>query len=157
MRYVRGSMLGVTIVSLAISAACGQVRTGGSLGVRQTLGGPGVLIPASLGLARGRNLFHSFAQFDIPDGGSATFSGPSSIHNVLARVTGGTASQINGRLACDIDGAYVCLINPAGLVLGANGTLEEWNSFEATTADSVGVKDEGRLTDNPTRSSDTTF
>src|SRR5256714_3016457 len=149
MRYVRGSMLGVTIVSLAISAACGQVRTGGSLGVRQTLGGPGVLIPASLGLARGRNLFHSFAQFDIPDGGSATFSGPSSIHNVLARVTGGTASQINGRLACDIDGANLYLINPAGIVFGANGTLDVRGSFVATTADSVGLADGGRVVVDP--------
>src|SRR5258706_11246478 len=96
MRYVRGSMLGVTIVSLAISAAFGQVRTDGSLGARQTLAGPDVLIPASLGLTRGGDLFPSVAQFDIPGGGSASFSGPSAVYHGPAPGKGGTGAQTNG-------------------------------------------------------------
>src|SRR5437016_2213453 len=109
MRKIYGG-LAVVGVLLGVSAASGQVKTDGSLGARQMLAGPNFAIPASLGQTRGGNLFHSFSQFDIPDGGSATFSGPTSIRNVLARVTGGQASQINGRLASDIDGANVYLI-----------------------------------------------
>ncbi|MDB5318632.1 MAG: filamentous hemagglutinin family N-terminal domain protein [Phycisphaerales bacterium] len=146
-----GVALGFGVWLLGISSGRAQVRTDGTLGARQTLAGPDVLIPSSLGQVRGGNLFHSFAQFDVADGGSATFSGGSSIHNVLARVTGGAASQINGRLACDIDGANVYLINPAGIVFGANGSLDVRGSFVATTADSVGLKDGGRFVANPAR------
>src|SRR5215208_648055 len=47
-------------------------------------------VAADRGRAAGGNLFHSFSQFSIPAGESATFSGPASVTNVLARVTGGT-------------------------------------------------------------------
>jgi filamentous hemagglutinin family protein len=133
------------VALILTTAASGQVKTDGSLGARQTPPGPHFAIPASLGQTRGANLFHSFEQFDIPTGGSATFSGPASVHNVLARVTGGQPSQIDGRLACDIDGANLYLINPAGLVFGANATLDLRGSFVATTADVLHLKDGGKF------------
>src|SRR5258706_9244918 len=107
--------VGIVVLFFGTLMGSAQVRTDGTLGARQTLAGPDVLIPASLGQVRGGNLFHSFAQFDVADGGSATFSGGSSIRNVLARGTGGGASQINGRLVFDIVGGDVYLINPAGV------------------------------------------
>src|SRR5258706_5938428 len=93
--------VGIVVLFFGTLMGSAQVRTDGTLGARQTLAGPDVLIPASLGQVRGGNLFHSFAQFDVADGGAATVSGGSSVCNVLARVTGGAALQSNWRLASD--------------------------------------------------------
>jgi large exoprotein involved in heme utilization and adhesion len=42
------------------------------------------------GAIRGANLFHSFEEFNVSEGGGASFYSPSAeIQNILARVTGG--------------------------------------------------------------------
>src|SRR5690349_6755108 len=104
----------------ALSGAA--VVTDGTLGARGPVGLSGGIysIPASLGQTRGPNLFHSFSQLDLTQGQTASFSGPSSIQNVLARVTGGAASSIDGTLQCTIPGANFYLINPAGVMFGPN-------------------------------------
>src|SRR4051812_9050457 len=48
------------------------------------------------GMQRGNNLFHSFADFNVPTSGQANFYGPASTANVLTRVTGGSPSTIDG-------------------------------------------------------------
>ena len=45
-----------------------QITIDGSLGPRQTLTGPNFTIGADLGQIRGRNLFHSFGQFNVRTG-----------------------------------------------------------------------------------------
>ena len=45
-------------------------------------------ITADLGYQLGPNLFHSFGRFNLDKGFEAVFSGPSDVHNILARVTG---------------------------------------------------------------------
>src|SRR5437867_2575096 len=104
----------VLLVSLGLFALSAndfaQTATDGSLGPKQSSTSLNSTFPANLGQTRGQNLFHSFSDFNIPAGGSATFTGPASIKNVLARVTGGRPSQINGRLACDIPSANLYLI-----------------------------------------------
>src|SRR2546425_4492718 len=51
--------------------------------------------------SKGNNLFHSLRLFSVPTAatapGSATFTGPSTIANIVSRVTGGQASTIDGR------------------------------------------------------------
>jgi filamentous hemagglutinin family protein len=42
-----------------------------------------------------RNLFHSFSQFNVQTGESATFTGPGSIASISSRVTGGQRSLID--------------------------------------------------------------
>src|SRR5258706_7342073 len=108
---------------LAALPASGQVRTDGTLGARQSLTGANVIVAHTLGQVRGANLFHSFEEFNVPADGSVTFSGPGAIHNVLARVTGGSASHIDGALRCDISNANRFLMNPAGVIFGAGATL----------------------------------
>jgi filamentous hemagglutinin family protein len=88
---------------LAVSQA--QMTLDGSLGRRGPLAGPHYRIGAELGQLRGSNLFHSFGQFNVPTGGSATFTGPTTIANILSRVTGGQPSAIDGVLRSEIAGA----------------------------------------------------
>src|SRR5919198_4344980 len=95
---------------LAISQA--QITLDGSLGPRGPLTGPNYRIGAELGQIRGRNLFHSFGQFNVPTGGSATFTGPNSIANIVGRVTGGEASSGDGTIASTIPHANLFLLNP---------------------------------------------
>jgi filamentous hemagglutinin family protein len=127
----------VLILTLLTRPATAQVKTDGSLGPKTAVAGPDFKLPASLGKQVGPNLFHSFEEFSIPTGGSATFQGPESVQNVLARVTGGKASNIAGRLSCDIPAANLYLINPAGVVFGPGATLDVQGSFAVTTADQI--------------------
>ena len=134
-------------IGLALFAclAQGQVVLDGSLGTGGAIAGPNYSVPASLGKTVGNNLFHSFSQFNLATGETATFSGPNNIQNVLARVTGGHASSIDGTILCTIPGANFFLINPFGIMFGPNARVNVSGSFVATTADHVGLAGGGRF------------
>ena len=59
------------------------------------------LISEELGARAGPNLFHSFERFDVRSGETATFEADLPTDHVLARVTGGTQSQIFGSAPLD--------------------------------------------------------
>jgi len=149
-----------TTISLAIAGALcagtsarAQITTDGTLGVVQSFNGVNTTIPASLGRQAGGNLFHSFGAFSVPTGGSAIFSGPGSVANVISRVTGGQASSIDGRLGSSIQGANLFLINPRGILFGPNASLDLTGSFTASTANYLkladGTRFEATATANP--------
>src|SRR4051812_41365478 len=83
----------------------------------------------------GANLFHSFTSFSIPSGRTATFSGAPSIQNIISRVTGSDASQIDGTLQSTIAGANFYLINPHGVNFGAGAHLDVSGSVHMAAAD----------------------
>ena len=112
-----------------------QITLDGSLGPAGALTGPNYVIPAEVGQTRGGNLFHSFGLFNVPTNQRATFTGPSSISNILSRVTGGQRSTIDGLLRSEIPGANLFLFNPAGVFFGPNATLDVKGSFHVSTAD----------------------
>jgi large exoprotein involved in heme utilization and adhesion len=56
-------------------------------------------------------------------------------------VTGGEASVINGLLQVTGSNANLYLMNPAGIVFGANARLDVAGSFTATTANGIGFGD----------------
>jgi filamentous hemagglutinin family protein len=145
-RILRASILLAALP--AASPALGQVVTDGTLGAAGAVPKVGgtYRIDASLGQRRGPNLFHSFSRLDVNAGETAQFSSSQSgVTNVLARVTGGQASKIDGTLQCTIPGADFYLINPAGVVFGPTAQLDVGGSFAVTTADVVKLADGGRF------------
>ena len=105
------------------------------MGPAQNLTGPDYQIGDNLGQQLGGNLLHSFRDFNLRFGESATFSGPNHIQNVISRVTGGNLSNIDGTIRSLIPGADFYFLNPYGIVFGPNARLDVQGSFHASTAD----------------------
>ncbi|NEP64078.1 filamentous hemagglutinin N-terminal domain-containing protein [Moorena sp. SIO3A5] len=96
-------------------------------------------LPADLiegGATRGDNLFHSFSDFNVGDLQRVYFANPAGINNILSRVTGSNISKIFGTLGVD-GAANLFLLNPNGIVFGANSQLDVAGSFVGSTANSV--------------------
>ncbi len=92
------------------------------------------------GTIRGSTLFHSFQFFSLGTGSAALFNNPASIQTVLARVTGGSTSFINGLLQTN-GTASLFFLNPSGIVFGPNAQLNVGGSFVASTATSFQFPD----------------
>jgi len=82
-------------------------------------------------------LFHSFTEFTLLTGESATFITDPTVLNILSRVTGGNPSLIDGLLQVSGSNANLLLMNPNGVLLGPNTALNLGGSFTVTTADQV--------------------
>jgi filamentous hemagglutinin family protein len=149
------AQISASLVATAPLCASSQVVLDGRLGPSGALAGPSFAITADLGRKLGPNLFHSFSQFSLAAGQSATFSGPADVQNILSRVTGGEASIINGTLRSTIAGANLFLINPQGVVFGPSASVNVNGSFVATTADYAKLADGTRfLAVSPTAGDD---
>lgn len=123
----------------------GDVRLDGSLGPSESLSGPHYQIQQSYGQTVGTNLFHSFSAFDLNLGDSATFFGSPSIDNIIARVTGGTPSSIDGLISSAIPGASLWFINPNGVLFGPHASVDVDGSFYVSTANFLKFADGTRL------------
>ncbi|WAL61470.1 two-partner secretion domain-containing protein [Thermocoleostomius sinensis] len=103
------------------------------------------------GATPGRNLFHSFQEFNIDAGREAYFIHQLGIDNIFSRVTGETRSEIDGVLGTRAfeNGAFVgstanlFFINPNGILFGPNSSLDVGGSFAATTADGIQFGENG--------------
>jgi filamentous hemagglutinin family protein len=92
------------------------------------------------GAIRGKNLFHSFQEFNIGEGRGTYFTNPTGIENIISRVTGGQASNLQGTLGV-LGNANLFLLNPSGIVFGRNASLDVSGSFMASTASSLNFAD----------------
>lgn len=117
----------------------------GTLGRSGALQGPDFAIGAELGQQYGGNLFHSFHQFNLYPGETATFSGQNTVNNVISRVTGGETSNINGLLRSTIPNAAVYFLNPAGVMFGEHAQLDVLGSFYVSSADYLRLEDGGQF------------
>ncbi|WP_019505905.1 filamentous hemagglutinin N-terminal domain-containing protein [Pleurocapsa sp. PCC 7319] len=99
------------------------------------------------GEREGNNLFHSFEEFSVPEGIEAVFENAPDIENIFTRITGDTASSIDGILRTQ-GGANFFLVNPNGIVFGENASLDVGGSFIGTTANSIQFEDGVEFTTN---------
>ena len=88
------------------------------------------------------NLFQSFEQFDITAEQTANFVTPSDVQNVIGRVKGGSASNIDGTLQVSGSEASLYLMNSAGVLMGPNAQLNLAGDFTATTATGIEFESE---------------
>jgi filamentous hemagglutinin family protein len=122
-----------------------QITPDNSLGTESSIVTPNATVKDAVadlisgGAVRDNNLFHSFSEFNVPDGGRVYFTNPDGVANILTRVTGNNLSQIFGTLGVDGAGSLF-LLNPNGIVFGENASLDIAGSFLATTADSYVFK-----------------
>ena len=129
-------------LDLAIDA---QIIPDQSLGNESSVVTPNVNLKNAIadyiegGAVRGNNLFHSFSEFNVLEQGRVYFASPSSIENILTRVTGNNLSDISGTLGVN-GSANLFLLNPQGIIFGQNSQLDITGSFLATTADSYVFK-----------------
>ncbi|HEY9639354.1 MAG TPA: CHAT domain-containing protein [Coleofasciculaceae cyanobacterium] len=86
----------------------------------------------------GANLFHSLEELGLSRDQIANFQSDPEIRNILTRVVGGHASVIDGLLQVTGGHSNLFLINPAGIIFGANARLNVPASFTATTATNIG-------------------
>jgi filamentous hemagglutinin family protein len=143
----------VLLAWLGAGSAAAQVVLDGSFGAEGELlpdAARDVEIPEAVGRRAGTNLFHSFSELSVPAETSATFSAESAgIERVLARVTGGNASRIEGLLRSRIPGADLYLLNPQGVIFGRDAALDLPGSLYLGGAESLLLADGVRFWSDP--------
>jgi filamentous hemagglutinin family protein len=128
------ALIASTLLIFLGAPAIAQITPDASLGAEQsTVAPPGII---NGGATRGANLFHSFSNFNVPNGGSIYFANPAGIERIFSRVTGTTRSNILGTLGV-LGNADLFLLNPNGIVFGPNARLDVRGSFIASTANSL--------------------
>ena len=113
-----------------------DVRTDGSLGAVQALSGK-MVVPQTLGQIKGQNLFHSFSVLNVHPGESLSFTTTDVVQNILARVTGSSASTIQGLLevkAAAGSKPNFYLMNPQGIMVGDGAIIDVPAGLHLTTA-----------------------
>jgi filamentous hemagglutinin family protein len=121
-------------IATSFSAAFAQVTRDSSLGTVVTRND--TIFQITGGRPVGDNLFHSFSSFSVPDGEIADFLNNPTLSNIFARVTGGSASDIQGLIRAQ-GNTNLFLINPNGIIFGPNAQLNIGGSFVGTTANAI--------------------
>ena len=104
-------------------------------------GGPQFNIEQGSLSADQNNLFHSFEAFSLQSEETAHFIAPSTVQNILTRVSGVEASVINGQLAVSgVAKPNLFLMNPAGVLFGPDATVNLPANLTVTTADALGFE-----------------
>ena len=154
MRSKSNLILVSTLLCMPVGYA--EVTLDGSVGASDI--SPGDSVPAGNGFTynitsdfgeqAGENLFHSFDRFNIHLGEHANFSGPTSVSNIVSRVTGGESS-IAGKITSSISGASLWLVNPAGFIFSNGAVVDVDGTLHLSTGDFLEFSDGSRYFSNP--------
>ena len=137
-RFSVGAATTITILLLGDGGTLAQIASDNTTNTEvQAIGD---LRQITGGVRSGQNLFHSFQQFSLTTDAIANFVHGEDIENIFSRVTGSVVSEIDGTIATQ-GGANLFLLNPAGIVFGANARLDVGGSFIATTGDRLIFED----------------
>lgn len=134
------SLTSAIVLSLFVgSTAQAQVVSDGTLGTIVNTTGSTADITG--GTQAGPNLFHSFGQFSLTPSGidTAVFNSDPGVQNIITRVTGGSVSNINGRIQAG--NVNLFFLNPSGITFGEQASIEIGGSFVASTANSLKFSD----------------
>ncbi|AFY39802.1 filamentous hemagglutinin family outer membrane protein [[Leptolyngbya] sp. PCC 7376] len=102
-----------------------------------------IIIDQGLLSNNGANLFHSFGEFGISSNESVYFDAQGA-NRIISRVTGDSASIINGSLNVLNDamgGSDFYLLNPKGLSFGPDASLDLQGAFIGSTAEAIKFAD----------------
>jgi filamentous hemagglutinin family protein len=119
-----------------------DIRTDGTTGAIDPFTGPTASIPADrYGSYRQQNVFFSFDRFNIGEEAIASLHPGEtgrSAENVIARVTGSSASNLRGTLLVEgFDEDHFFFINPNGVIFGPNARVFTEGSLHVGTADEL--------------------
>ena len=131
---------GIVLNFILCQVTKAQVIPDNSLPDNSVVTPEGKVIQIEGGTRRGENLFHSFEEFSVPVGNTASFNNAVDVQNIFSRVTSNSISEINGILEAQ-GAADLFLINSNGIVFGEDASLNIGGSFLATTAQSVHFED----------------